>query len=151
MTAWILGVVGMVLIVTLAEIIVPEGETAKYVKGVISLMIVYIIVLPIPTLLSTKIDINSFFDFSSESYEIDSDFIQIIKEDKQCALSDSLKSVFRDSGLTTPSALVVLGESGDIACVMLSGSEEELPQAFDITLAFLNVKEDKVVINEIYT
>ena len=151
MKGWILSVVGMVLTVTLAEIMLPEGQTSKYVKGVISLMVVYVMVLPIPMLLSAKFDINSFFNFSASSYEIDSGFIQIIKEDKQSALSDSLTSVFRDSGLTGASATVLMGGENEIDRVFLSAKEEEIEDAFAITLAYLNIKEDRVVINEIYT
>lgn len=151
MSGWILSVVGMVLTVTLAEILLPEGETAKYVRGVISLMVVYVVILPIPTIFSAKFDVNSFFNFSSASYESDLGFIQIIKEDKQSALSGSLTRVFHDSGLKSAGATVLLGENETVACVLLSASESELDDAISITLSYLNVKEDKVVINEIYT
>ena len=81
MAGWILSVVGTVLTVTLAEVMLPEGQTAKFIKGVISLAIIYVVIAPIPALLSSKIDINSFFDFSSSSYESDASFIGIIKAD----------------------------------------------------------------------
>ena len=151
MSGWILAVVGMVLTVTLAEIMLPEGQTSKYVKGVVSLMVVYVVILPIPTLLSAKFDINTFFDFSAESYQIDSSFIQIIKEDKQSAIEDSLKTVFCGSGLETAGAVVLLGEEDSVERVFLSASESEIDQAYALTLSYLNVKEDRVVINEIFT
>ena len=151
MSGWILSVVGMVLTVTLAEIMLPEGQTAKYVKGVISLMVVYVVILPIPVLLSAKFDVNSFFNFSSSSYETDLGFIQIIKEDKQSALSGSLERVFADSGLGSAGVSIILGEKDDVECVFLSASKEEIEDAISITLSYLNVKEDRIVINEIYT
>ncbi|MCR4725657.1 MAG: stage III sporulation protein AF [Clostridia bacterium] len=151
MKGWILSVVGMVLTVTLAEIMLPEGQTSKYVKGVVSLMVVYVMILPIPKLLSLKFDANSFFNFSASSYEIDSGFIQIIKEDKQSALSDSLTSVFRDSGIASASATVLIQGENEIDRVILSAKEEDVESAFAITLSYLNVKEDRVVIHEIDT
>ncbi len=151
MSGWILSIVGMVLTVTLAEIMLPEGQTAKYVKGVISLMVVYVVLLPIPTLLHTKFDVKGFFNFSSASYESDPAFIQIIKEDKQSVLSESLTAVFREKGLNSAGVKVILGESENVRMVFLSAEKADLSKAFDLTLSYLGVKEDKIVINEIYT
>ena len=151
MTGWILSIVGMVLTITLAEIMLPEGQTAKYIKGVISLMIVYVVIAPIPSLLQSKIDINSFFDFSSQSYESDRTFIEIIKEDKQSALSEGLKTVFEKSGLKTASAIVVMGEDSSVDIVILTASEEDMDAACRLTAECLGVKEERIVINEICT
>ena len=151
MTGWILSIVGMVLTITLTEVMLPEGQTAKYIKGVISLMILYVVIAPIPSLLQSKIDINSFFDFSSSSYEIDSSFIGIIKEDKQSALSKELNSVFERSGLKRVSAVVYLDEKDKVNRVILSAANEDMDAAYRLTVECLGVKEEQIVINEIFT
>ena len=151
MTGWILSIVGMVLTVTLSEIMLPEGKTAKYIKGVISLMIVYVVIAPIPALLQSKIDINTFFDFSSASYESDAAFIQLINEDKQSALGSQLTEVFLRSGLERSSALVVTDGSGEIYRVILSATGEETDEAMRLTMNCLGIKEEQIVINELST
>lgn len=151
MTGWILSIVGMVLTVTLAEIMLPEGQTAKYIKGVISLMVVYVVIAPIPALLQSKIDINSFFDFSSLSYETDAAFIGIIKEDKQSVLSREIGEVYSKSGLKSASALVLIDEKNKVRQVILSASKEDMDAAYRLTIDCLGVKEEQIVINEIYT
>ena len=151
MTGWILSIVGMVLTITLTEIMLPEGQTAKYIKGVISLMLVYVVIAPIPALLQSKIDINSFFDFSLSSYQSDGTFIEIIKEDKQSALSEKMKDVFIRSGLNSASAIVMIGEDDSVNLVILSAERDEVDVARRLTTECLGVKEERIVINEIFT
>ena len=150
MIGWILSIVGIVFTSTLAEIMLPEGETAKYIKGVISLVVIYVILLPIPKIKKKKIDINSFFNFSAESYESDPAFIQIIKEDKQSLLSDELTGLFREEGLAA-SADVILGEGNDVRLVVLSCHLSEEDAALELTMRSLGIKEDKIVIHEVAT
>ena len=150
MTGWILSIVGMVLTVTLTEIMLPEGQTAKYIKGVISLMVVYVVIAPIPALLSSKIDINSFFDFSSGSYESDQAFIEIIKEDKQSVLGKELTAYLKGEGLSA-SASVFLGEGDSVTLVALFCEAEDVDKAAALTMKSLGIKEDKLVIHEVFT
>jgi len=150
MTGWILSIVGMVLTVTLTEIMLPEGQTAKYIKGVVSLMVVYVVLLPIPSLLSAKIDINTFFNFSSDSYQIDTSFIEIIKEDKQSMLGKELTAYLKGEGLTA-TASVFLGEGDSVTMVALFCGAEDADRASALTMKSLGIKEDKIVIHEAYT
>ena len=151
MTGWIISIVGMVLTVTLTEIMLPEGQTAKYIKGVISLIVVYVVIAPIPALLQSKIDINSFFDFAISSYESDECFIGIINEDKQSLLSENMQDVFRKSGLKSASAEIILGWDDSVNCVLLTASKEDMDAAYRLTVECLGVKEEQIVINEIFT
>ena len=150
MTGWILSIVGMVLLVTLVEIMIPEGQTAKYIKGIVSLMVVYVVLIPIPHLLNAKIDINSFFNFTEDRYQIDTAFIQIINEDKQSVLSEELTSKFREVGLTA-SGSVLLGEGNEIQMVVLMCPISQEDTAIRVTMDVLKVKEDRIVIHEVAT
>ena len=150
MTGWIVSIVGMVLMVTLVEIMLPDGQTAKYIKGVVSLMVVYVVLLPIPQLLNAKIDINTFFNFSEERYQIDDAFIQIINEDKQSVLSAELTEKFRSEGLTA-SGNVILHDGNEISLVVITCLTEQSDIAVRVTMESLGVKEDRIVIHEIAT
>lgn len=48
MSGWIMGIVGVIALATLADILLPEGETAKYIKGFLAVFVVAAIVAPIP-------------------------------------------------------------------------------------------------------
>lgn len=151
MTGWILSIVGTVLTITLTEVMLPEGQTTKFIKGVISLMIIYVVIAPIPVLLQSKIDINRFFDFSTSGYESDGAFIGIIKEDKQSALSEELNAAFAERGLGEASVLVVLDDKYEVERVILTASEKDLDEAYGLTVTSLGIKEEKIVINEVST
>ena len=150
MAGWILSIVGTVLTVTLTEVMLPEGSTAKFIKGVISLMVVYVVIAPIPALLQSKIDLNSFFDFSLSGYESDDEFIGIIKEDKQSALAEEINRAFAERGLMA-SVELVLAEDYTVAQVFLTATTEDMSEARRLTISSLAVKEEKIVINEVFT
>ena len=150
MAGWILSIVGTVLTVTLTEVMLPEGSTAKFIKGVISLMVVYVVIAPIPALLQSKIDLNSFFDFSLSGYESDDEFIGIIKEDKQSALAEEINRAFAERGLMA-SVELVLAEDYTVAQVFLTATTEDISEARRLTIRSLAVKEEKIVINEVFT
>ena len=150
MTTWILSIVGTVLTITLTEVMLPEGNTAKFIKGVISLMVIYVVIAPIPALLRSEIDVKTFFDFTSSGYESDSSFIGIIKEDKQSALSREINEAFAERGLTA-SVAVVLDENYEVSQVFLVSTDKDLDEAYRLTVMALAVKEDKIVINEVVT
>ena len=150
MATWILSIVGTVLTITLTEVMLPEGNTAKFIKGVISLMVIYVVIVPIPALLRSEININSFFDFTSSSYESDKAFIGIIKEDKQSALGEDINASFAERGLTA-TVNVVLDENYEVAQVFLTATDKDLDEAYRMTVKALAVKEDKIVINEVVT
>lgn len=151
MTGWILSIVGMVLTVTLTEVMLPEGQTAKYIKGIIALMVIYVVIAPIPAILQSKIDINTFFDFSGKGYESDGEFIQIVNADKQSYLSGEINEIYRKSGLKVASATIILGEDQSVSQVFLTTTSDEKQEAFSLTIEYLGIKEDRIVINEILT
>lgn len=51
MKAYIISIVGVICLGILLEIVLPEGKTAKYVRGAFSLLIVFVIAQPLPALL----------------------------------------------------------------------------------------------------
>lgn len=48
--AWMIGIVGVIALGVLLEILLPEGQTGKYVKGAFSLLVVFVIAAPLPSL-----------------------------------------------------------------------------------------------------
>ena len=150
MAVWILSIVGTVLTITLTEVMLPEGTTAKFIKGVISLMVIYVVIAPIPVIMQSKIDLSSFFDFSLSSYESDAEFIGIIKEDKQSALAEEINAAFAERGLAA-SVKLVLADDYTVTQVFLTVSAEDKSEARRLIMQSFAVKEEKIVINEVFT
>lgn len=71
MGAWIMSVVGVICLGVLLEIVLPEGQTAKYVKGAFSLLVVFVIAAPLPALF--KKDYT--FSVDSSIFQVDEEYI----------------------------------------------------------------------------
>lgn len=71
MSAWIMSVVGVICLGILLEIVLPEGQTAKYVKGAFSLLIVFVIASPLPALI--KGDFK--FTYDASAFEVDEKYV----------------------------------------------------------------------------
>ncbi len=56
-SSWVLSIAGIVCISVIIEIIMPEGQMNKYIRGVLSFIIILVIISPLPNLLKAK-DIN---------------------------------------------------------------------------------------------
>ena len=61
MNAWLLSIVGVVSLGVLLEILLADGQTAKYIKGVFALAVVLVLVAPIPKFLNKNFDVDEFF------------------------------------------------------------------------------------------
>lgn len=74
MGAWLLKITGVIALSTLSSLLIPNGQTKKYVKGIFALITLFVLVSPLPKLL--KSDFSGFpnaFDTVSE-LEIDETF-----------------------------------------------------------------------------
>lgn len=94
MSAWLMSIVGVVAVGVLLEIMLPEGETNKYIKGVFALAVVLVIVAPIPKLFKNGFDIENLFD--SDKYKINQNYLNdVVSErnaEREKALLKYLKS-----------------------------------------------------------
>lgn len=71
MSEWILSVVGVICLGILLEIILPEGQTSKYVKGAFSLLVIFVMAAPLPKLLGAEWAL----DFDKIFYGVDDAFV----------------------------------------------------------------------------
>lgn len=80
MTGWIMSIVGVVVIGVLIDILTPEGESNKYVKGIYALIVVLVIASPIAKVLKADVDFSKYFD---SAFETDSEFIDGVNDDRK--------------------------------------------------------------------
>ncbi|MDE6302984.1 MAG: stage III sporulation protein AF [Clostridia bacterium] len=71
MGVWIMSIVGVICLGILLEIVLPEGQTAKYVKGAFSLLVVFVIAMPLPNLLGKEWNLN----IDGSAFKVDEEFI----------------------------------------------------------------------------
>lgn len=59
MSGWMIAVTGVACLGVLLEILLPEGQTAKYVKGAFSLLVIFVVASPLPGLVGKVTDLTA--------------------------------------------------------------------------------------------
>ena len=60
LSAWVLSIVGIVVLTLMVDIIIPEGKTGKYIKGVFAMLTVFAIAMPLPKIFNSEFDLEEF-------------------------------------------------------------------------------------------
>lgn len=95
---YVLSIVGAVVLMTVADIIMPDGETAKYIKSTLSIFLVLIIITPIANFLSGSTDLSGFL--INEKVQTDYSFINKLNEKKADALEEKTENYLKQKGYT---------------------------------------------------
>jgi hypothetical protein len=96
-SAWTLSIVGVVLLGLLGDIMLPEGQTNKYIKSVFAIMTVFVITAPIPALLKTEIELSDIFGEQAQ-YDIDKGFIDTVNRQKADSLTKAAEVALVGAG-----------------------------------------------------
>ncbi|MDE6565493.1 MAG: stage III sporulation protein AF [Clostridia bacterium] len=97
MNAWLLSIVGVVSLGVLLEILLADGETSKYIKGVFALAVVLVLVAPIPKFLNKDFDINEFF---GEEMATQTTFLQSVNERRNAERESKVLSELKKANIT---------------------------------------------------
>ncbi|MDE5616753.1 MAG: stage III sporulation protein AF [Clostridia bacterium] len=92
-----ISIVGIVSLGVLIEIVLPEGENTKYIRGIFSIIVIFVIVSPLPKMLKG----DFFKDFVIEDgaqIEIDEEYYQSVKESIHKSVIEGLKDKLSANG-----------------------------------------------------
>ena len=160
MTSYILSIVGIVFLGVLVDVIMPDGEMNKYVKGVFSIIALCVILSPLPKLFGKNIDFDSaLYDTTASS--IDLDFLEATQKQMKNQLEITLRSRFKDSGFDNVEVDILSEMSNykfnikkviiDIKNMVINQNMAHINkyvEIIEITQKYLNVEESDIVINE---
>lgn len=135
MQAWIIGIVGVICLGVLLEILLPEGQTGKYVKGAFSLMVIFVIIAPLPSL-AKALD-----EWQPEYSTIgaDEDFLAEAAERYASAEEEALEDYLRANGHETR-----------VNVVIKDGSMSEIDKiAVTLFLSVMDGEEENIVISSV--
>lgn len=97
-SAWVLSIVGIVLLTLIVDIVLPDGQTGKYIKSVLAIITVFVIASPVPSLISGDIDIGSVVS-DYDAAEVDETFLQDLFDARAEILKDTLAAEFEKNGI----------------------------------------------------
>ena len=85
LSKWILSIAGIICLSVLIELILPSGQMNRYIKGILSFIIVLVIILPLPKLVNQNI-------------EVDEDYLYQLNLDKLNALQKQIEDKITSYG-----------------------------------------------------
>ena len=94
MSEWLLGIVGIIALGLLLEIVLPDGQITKYVRGAFSLLVIVAVIAPLPKIFGGDFE----FVFDGVSYEIDSTYLTSQGEEYESNLENNLEQILLKEG-----------------------------------------------------
>ena len=113
MSSYILSIVGVVFLGVLVDVIMPEGEMNKFIKGAFALVAVFVIVSPAVKLFNSDFDIENIF-YNQTSIHTDSDFLDATTKQMQKELETVLKVKLQDAGFDNVQVEIVCDLSNNV-------------------------------------
>ena len=127
-SSWVLSIVGIVILTLIVDIILPEGQTNKYIKSVFAVITVFVIALPIPSLFNGDIDIGGVLK-NEQAGVIDTAFIENLMQERASVVKDELLKEYKANGIDNVE--VEISYKADVK--------------FNIEKIFINVKNSVIV------
>ena len=160
MASYILSIVGIVFLGVLVDVIMPDGEMNKYVKGVFSIIALCVILSPIPKFFNNDFDVGNLF-YDSTAISVDADFLDATNKQIKEQYENTLEVKFKDAGFDNVKVEILYDVSNynfsvkkvmiDISNIVINTNIPHInkyTELVDITKKYLNVEESDIVINE---
>ena len=160
LSSWVVSIVGIVLLGIVADVILPQGQTNKYIKSIFSIITIFVIVSPLPKLFDNLANTDEIL-FSQEAVFVDDSFVDGIKELKKQKEEAFLHDLFEQNDIFGAKAQIVEKSDSyifvvDFVSINIKNAviqnkdkniniKEKLKQ---IVAGYLGVSDDKVIFYE---
>ena len=155
---WVQGIIVAVIIVTIIEMILPNGNSKKYIKVVIGIYILFSIIVPIINKFnSTKFDINEILDLEKYANEIsiqtstdlENNNEEQIKNMYETGLKQDIKSKLNDKGYNISNMDIELEEEYKIKKITIrinknEKENENIKKVDKIEIRVIKEKEEEI-------
>lgn len=95
--SWLLGLVGIAVLSVLVDILLPEGQTNKFIKGIFSLLVVFVLISPLAKLKNADFDYSEIF--ASDKIDVSESYLQKANEREQEILIADLTEMLETKGI----------------------------------------------------
>lgn len=160
MTAYILSIIGVVFLGVLVDVILPEGDMNKYIKGMFGIVALFVIVSPINKILNNNINIEDVF-YNTSATIVDKDFLEATNNQIKNQIEASLETQLLNAGFKNINVELecnLSAEQFEIKKVIVDISKMVINQNMThinkyteikkVVINFVDVEEENVVINE---
>ncbi len=105
MGAWLISICGIAVLAVLCDVILPDGNTRKYIKTVVGIVITLVIVQPIISLFTSSESGN--WIQSGGKVEIQQSYLNHISQRQETVAIDNVKRILNDSNIQVDNISVV--------------------------------------------
>lgn len=147
--SWLLGLVGVVLLSVLADVLLPSGQTNKYIKGIFSLLVILTLITPIIKLKNADFNISDII--GGDEIAIDNDFISDVSDREVTALESRIEKELDNRGIKTGKVVLTIsdGNINSITSVSVRISEiDNADMVKRVVSEMLSISEDIVEVYE---
>lgn len=109
MTAWISGIIGVIALSILIDILLPEGETSKYIKGFVAVFVVAVIVAPLPAFINKDWKLEDFAD--TQAVIADGDYVRRVVEMQAESDERRAESLLAEKGYENVQVVILAKEA----------------------------------------
>lgn len=117
--AWGLTILGLALITTVAEMLLPQGKTRKVIRSVFATVTVFAIITPLPSFFKHGFD----FDFSADTVVTDADYLEYVDKSRARMLERAVTEYLISKGHTAGYAVRVETDGYSVKSVSVEFDE----------------------------
>ena len=94
MSGWVLSVTAVICLTVLLDIIMPDGQMKKYVKGIVSIIVIFVIITPLASIAVGD------FDLTKGNITIDSEMLDNLESTSDRYRETQLEAMLSDDDIT---------------------------------------------------
>ncbi len=157
-SSWIMAVVGISVLGVLVDLVMPDGQTKKYIKGVFAFIVVLVIISPLPSLLNKEFSINDIFE--ENAIVIQEDFVYQVNRDRLETLENMIEADLKEQGISNVSIKIsanIFTNKMKIEAVFVDLSQVVINQNLEhidinelvakSVLKYVSIEKNNIVIN----
>ena len=146
MSAWLMSIVGVVSLGVLLEILLEDGQTSKYIKGVFAIAVVLVIVAPLPKFFNKEWSYEDFF--SGAIHNPNEEFVDNIDASQLASVEKYLRTKLEASDIDVTDIKVVYKKNTrEIESVKVwTKNCKDLAGVIDCVITNINVEKSCVKI-----
>lgn len=157
-SSWIMAVVGISVLGVLVDLVMPDGQTKKYIKGVFAFIVVMVIISPLPSLLNKEFSINDIFE--ENAIVIQEDFVYQVNKDRLETLENMIEADLKEQGISNVSIKIsanIFTNKMKIEAVFVDLSQVVINQNLEhidinelvakSVLKYVSIEKNNIVIN----
>ena len=143
---WIISVVGVILLSVLTDVLLPEGQMNKYVKGIFSILLIFVIVAPLADFLRKDIEIGDLLNFDMESDGI------VVEKSEIVEMEESLRADLETLGIQCEKVVIFSRENnintivGVNVFLIEKKEEKHVDMIRKIITNKINIEQEKIFI-----